>query len=90
MLAFDTRVWQGLRRLQSALYAPVLFGFKYDALRHEVSWTHYRLLTRVDNETAHQWFMNEAAEQNWRHLFDRAACTAHNDFIDVTPKEIAL
>ena len=38
---------------------------KYDALRHELSWTHYRLLTRVDNETARQWYMNEAAEQNW-------------------------
>lgn len=63
---------------------------KYDALRHEVSWTHYRLLTRMDNETAHQWYMNEAAEQNWRRLFDRAACTAHNDCIDVTPKEIGL
>ena len=35
----------------------------YDALRHELSWTHYRLLTRVDNETARQWYMNEAAVQ---------------------------
>lgn len=38
---------------------------KYDALRHELSWTHYRLLTRVDNATARQWYMHEAAEQNW-------------------------
>ena len=36
---------------------------KYDALRHELSWTHYRLLMRVDNETARQWYMNEAAVQ---------------------------
>ena len=42
---------------------------KYDALRHELSWTHYRLLTRVDNETARQWYMNEAAEQKWSPLF---------------------
>jgi predicted nuclease of restriction endonuclease-like (RecB) superfamily len=38
---------------------------KCDALRHELSWTHYRLLTRVDNEAARQWYMHESAEQNW-------------------------
>ena len=36
-----------------------------DALRHELSWTHYRLLLRVDNPEARQWYMNEAAAQNW-------------------------
>ena len=36
-----------------------------DALRHELSWTHYRRLLRIDNETARQWYMNEAAAQNW-------------------------
>ena len=60
---------------------------KYDALRHELSWTHYRLLTCVDNEAARRWYMNEAAKQNWIRLFDRAACTANNDFTDVTPAE---
>ena len=37
----------------------------WDAVRSELSWTHYRLLTRVDNAEARQWYMNEAAEQNW-------------------------
>ncbi len=37
----------------------------WDAVRSELSWTHYRLLTRVDNEAARQWYMNESAEQNW-------------------------
>lgn len=36
-----------------------------DALRHELSWTHYRLLIRVEPERARQWYMNEAASQNW-------------------------
>jgi predicted nuclease of restriction endonuclease-like (RecB) superfamily len=36
-----------------------------DALRHELSWTHYRRLLRVDNEVARQWYMNESATQNW-------------------------
>ena len=30
-----------------------------------MSWTHYRLLLRVDNPAARQWYMREAAEQNW-------------------------
>ena len=37
---------------------------KCDALRHEMS-TNYRTLFWVDSETARQWYMNEAAAQNW-------------------------
>jgi len=36
-----------------------------DALRHELSWTHYRLLLRVDCSEGRLWYMREAAEQNW-------------------------
>ena len=36
-----------------------------DALRHELSWTHYRTLLRVESTDAQQWYMNEAAAQNW-------------------------
>lgn len=36
-----------------------------NALRSELSWTHYRLLLRVDAPEARQWYMQEAAEQNW-------------------------
>lgn len=36
-----------------------------DALRHELSWTHYRTLLRVESAEARQWYMNEAAAQNW-------------------------
>lgn len=36
-----------------------------DALRHELSWTHYRTLLRVDSESARLWYMNESATQNW-------------------------
>jgi predicted nuclease of restriction endonuclease-like (RecB) superfamily len=36
-----------------------------DALRRELSWTHYRLLLRVDNTEARQWYVNEAVVQNW-------------------------
>lgn len=36
-----------------------------DALRHELSWTHYRRLLRVENDNARHWYMNESAVQNW-------------------------
>ena len=36
-----------------------------DTLRHELTWSHYRMLLRVKNETARLWYMNEAAEQTW-------------------------
>lgn len=36
-----------------------------DALRPELSWTHYRTLLKVDSDSARQWYMNEAATQNW-------------------------
>ena len=36
-----------------------------DALRHELSWTHYRTLLRVETDHARVWYMNEAANQNW-------------------------
>ena len=36
-----------------------------DTLRHELSQSHYRLLLRVKDETACNWYMNEAANQTW-------------------------
>ena len=38
---------------------------KCDALRHTLSWTHYRSLLRIDSAMVRNWYMNEAAEQNW-------------------------
>jgi predicted nuclease of restriction endonuclease-like (RecB) superfamily len=35
------------------------------ALRRELTWSHYRLLIRIEKQEARQWYMNEAAEQNW-------------------------
>ncbi len=38
---------------------------KRDALRRELSWTHYRTLLRVEDAPARLWYVREAAEQNW-------------------------
>lgn len=37
----------------------------WNALRSELSWTHYRVLSRVGNEAARLWYMQEAAQENW-------------------------
>ena len=36
-----------------------------DALRSELSWTHYRRLMRVEDDRARAWYMNEAADEHW-------------------------
>ncbi len=36
-----------------------------NALRPELSWTHFRSLLRVEDSAARIWYMNEAADQNW-------------------------
>ena len=36
-----------------------------DALRQELNWTHYRLLLRVDNDTARDFYLNECVEAHW-------------------------
>ena len=36
-----------------------------DALRSEISWTHYRLLMRVENENARQFYLDEAVNSQW-------------------------
>ena len=37
----------------------------WNAVRTELSWTHYRNLLRVGDEQARNWYMDEAANQNW-------------------------
>jgi predicted nuclease of restriction endonuclease-like (RecB) superfamily len=36
-----------------------------DALRPELSWTHYRTLLKLDQASARSWYMAEAAAQGW-------------------------
>jgi predicted nuclease of restriction endonuclease-like (RecB) superfamily len=51
-----------------------------DALRHELSWTHYRSLIRVEDVAARQWYMNEAVSQNWStRALDRQIGTLYYD-----------
>jgi predicted nuclease of restriction endonuclease-like (RecB) superfamily len=38
---------------------------KRDALRLELNWSHYRILMRIEDQKAREWYMNEAVSQNW-------------------------
>lgn len=37
----------------------------WNALRPELNWTQYRTLLRVEDNTAREWYINEAISQNW-------------------------
>ena len=37
----------------------------WNAVRSELSWTHYRILLRIENQTARDWYLHESIEQNW-------------------------
>ncbi len=51
-----------------------------DALRHELSWTHYRALARVESEAARHWYMNEAVALHWSaRALDRQISTLYHD-----------
>ena len=55
---FDERELRRIRQFY------IVFS-NWDALRPELTWTHYRLLIRIKNEKARIWYMNEAADQTW-------------------------
>lgn len=55
---FDVTNLRNMRRFYE------LFPIR-DALRLELSWTHYRVLLRVENPGAREWYMAEAASQSW-------------------------
>jgi len=38
---------------------------KWNAVRSELSWTHYRSLLKVEKKEAREWYMNEAIKENW-------------------------
>jgi hypothetical protein len=55
---FDFTNLTNLRKFYLAF--PIL-----DALRQELSWTHYRIISRQETEEKRLFYMNEAALSNW-------------------------
>ncbi|MBM7074683.1 hypothetical protein JQC92_22175 [Shewanella sp. 202IG2-18] len=68
----------------------------WNAVRSELAWTHYRILIRIDNSLARDWYLKEAVEQNWsaraleRQInalyYERLLATQHNKQ-DIRPIE---
>jgi predicted nuclease of restriction endonuclease-like (RecB) superfamily len=42
-----------------------LFFPKFDALRQELSWTHYRLIMRIENDKARNFYLEECQKSHW-------------------------
>ncbi len=38
---------------------------KWNALRSELTWTHYRALYRVEDDSARNWYMEECVRSGW-------------------------
>ena len=55
---FDERNLRHMRQFYEAF--PI-----WDAVRSELSWTHYRILSRVEDPHAREWYVNEVIAQNW-------------------------
>ena len=55
---FDVRSLEKMRQFYFAF--PIA-----DALRPQLSWTHYRTLMRVEDEHAREWYAKEAETENW-------------------------
>jgi predicted nuclease of restriction endonuclease-like (RecB) superfamily len=55
---FDARNLRNMRQFY------VLFP-NWNAVRTDLSWTHYRLLLKVESEVARSWYMTESATEGW-------------------------
>ncbi|MDP8033177.1 PDDEXK nuclease domain-containing protein [Pasteurella atlantica] len=55
---FDVRNLRNMRQFYLAF--PIR-----NALRTELSWTHYRSLIRIEDPQAREWYLKEAVEQSW-------------------------
>ena len=61
-----------------------------DTLRHELTWSHYRMLLRVKNESVRNWYMNEAANQTWStRQLDRQIFASKYELALPKPEELA-
>lgn len=60
----ESNLWN-FRQFYLAFPAQTSHKQKLYALRRELTWSHYRLLMRVEKPEARDWYLKEAADQNW-------------------------
>ena len=61
-----------------------------DALRQQLSWTHYRLILKVENEAARQFYLDECVKSNWstRQLERQIDCFFYERILSSKNKKI--
>lgn len=81
---FDERNLRHMRGFYQAF--PI-----WNALRTELSWTHYRTLLKVDGDSARHWYMNEAVTQNWStRALERQIGTLYYERLLVSQDRVAV
>ncbi len=64
-----TEFGEGFKLSNLRNFRQFYLGFTEQEIRHtacsELTWSHLRLLMRVENKTARTWYANEAAAQGW-------------------------
>lgn len=61
---------------------------KMNALRSQLSWTHYRILLRVEKESARNFYLQEAIEGNWStRQLERQIYSFYHERILISGKE---
>ena len=55
---FDVRNLRNMRQFYNAFQIR-------NAVRSELSWTHYRLISKIENERARQFYLEECVKANW-------------------------
>jgi predicted nuclease of restriction endonuclease-like (RecB) superfamily len=62
------------------------------ALRDNLSWTHYRLLTKVEKENARSFYEDECSQENWstRELERQISTLTYERMLMSSDKEVAL
>lgn len=66
-------------------------------LCNQLTWSHYRLLIRIQNQNAREWYMNEAVQSNWSvralerqigtHYFERILSSKDKQIVENEAKE---
>lgn len=81
---FDDRNLRNMRAFYVAF--PI-----WNAVRTELSWTHYRNLLRVSLVAARQWYMEESVTQNWTaRALDRQIDTLYYERLVLSPEKSSV
>lgn len=77
----------GVRNLQQMKKFYLLFP-NTNAVRSQLSWTHYRSLLRVKNPEAREWYLNEAVREQWSgRQLDRQISTLYYERLLMSQQE---